>query len=127
MNLMPFADFLEAHGLGTKGKDVFINMMPMETTKGILLRNKLAGTPINWEIPGYYHTEFQIVVRHHDFATAETRINTVITLLQQLKDGYELESLSINYCRAVTLPVSFPLSKGNQIEFSVWMDVNFTA
>jgi hypothetical protein len=123
MNLMPLADRLQASGLGTQGKNIFLNMMPSEAESAILLRNPLSGTKINYELPAYFRTQFQLIVRGSNYVAALAVMNQAIAALTMT--NFQLETLYFNYSRPHADPVSFPLSKGNLIEFNVMFDVNF--
>lgn len=125
MNLLPLANLLENAKLGVKGDSLFIDMLPAEAGNSILLRNPLTGTKINHELPGFFKTEFQVIVRaiSGDYVGGEALINLVIEqLTMEFKD---VEGLHFQYCRPRTLPVVFPLSKGNILEFNVMFDCCF--
>ncbi len=123
MNLMPFAEFLESEDLGVMGESIFINMIPADAPRGILLRNDLAGTLIDYELPGYFKTNFQVIVRSENFAEGEERINAVLAALTMRERV--LGGMHINYLRPKTEPVVFPLSVGNLLEFATTMDISF--
>ena len=123
MNMMPIANKLELEGLGNQGTTLFVNFMPMECKAGILLRSPLNGTEINHEMPGYYKTQFNVIVRGHDYLTAAGLMQEVMTALvifeQQLDDAF------FKYIRPKTLPVTFPVSEGNFFEIQVGFDACF--
>lgn len=123
MNLMPLADLLESAKHGVKGETIFLNMMPAQAENAILLRSPLTGTPIDYELPGYYRAEFQLIVRGRDYAQAEALIKQSVTTLT-LVDA-PAGPFYFNYCRPRTEPVSFPLSDGNLVEFAVNFDASF--
>lgn len=123
MNLLPLTQKLEDDGLGVQGESIFINMIPAECPTGILLRNPLQGTPIDYELPGYYKTSFQLIVRTASYTDGEALINSAIESLTVV--GKSIGDSFFHYSRPKTLPVSFPLSKGNLLEFSVNFDVAF--
>lgn len=123
MNLMPLANIVEYSGLGVKGKSVFLNMMPMEAELAILLRSPLSGTKINYELPGYFQTEFQLIVRSHSYPEGETLIGQVMSALTMTET--QVEDHYFKYSRPRTEAVAYPLSNGNLIEFSVAFDVTF--
>lgn len=121
MNLMPLADRLEAAGLGTKGVDLFLNAMPSDATSAIMMRPPLRGTEIDYELPGFYKPEFQLIVRSPSYEAGLAFTNQVVaalTILQRETVG----NLHFNYCRPRTEPVAFPLSDGNLLEFNVNFD-----
>jgi len=123
MNLMPLADLLEGESVGVRGESIFLNMMPAEAESAILLRNPLSGARINYEMPGYFRTEFQLIVRGHSYAETETLMNRVIAILTlnetQVEDAY------FKFSRPKTEPVAYPLSKGNLIEFNAMFEVTY--
>lgn len=124
MNLMPLAEKLEADGLGVMAETIFINMIPVEAPQGILLRNNLRGTEIDYELPGYHKTDFQVIVRAPNYPAGDALIVEVcnaLTLVEQ-----QLGPLYLKFMRPKTKPVVFPLSAGNLLEFSVEFSVAYT-
>ena len=99
-------------------------MMPAECVLGVLLRNPLAGTKINYELPGYYKTIFKVIVRAQNYTDGTALMQTVydtMTLTETV-----VGTMTINFLRPLTMPASFPLSKGNLIEFAADFEVSFT-
>ena len=125
MKLMPLANLLEAAALGVKGDTLFLDMMPAEAEQAILLRNPLTGTKINHELPGFFQTEFQVIVRSPAglYDNGEALIEKVVAALTL--SFTQVEDHRFNYCRPRTEPVAFPLSKGNLLEFNVMFDCCF--
>lgn len=125
MNLMPLVNLIENASLGVKGDDLFVDMLPSEAARAILLRNPLSGTPIDHNLPGYYKGDFQLIVRTPagSYDAGELLIERVIEALSI--DGVQVENLFFNYCRPRTLPAVFPLSEGNLLEFSCMFDCCF--
>ncbi len=124
MDLMPLADMLEGAAVGVKGQTVFLHMMPEDAEKAVLLRSPLSGTKINYEIKGYYRTDFQVIVRSHSYAEADALMKAVIATLTMSEKSVNNE-LYFQFCRPLTEPVAFPLSKGNLLEFNVSFDCCF--
>lgn len=124
MNLMPLANRINATNLGTKGVDLFIEMMPFEVNSAILLRSPLSGTKIDHYLPGYFQTEFQLIIRSSGYQAGLVLAKSATDLLTfgELK----LETQTFNYCRPRTLPVAFPLSKGNLVECNIMFDCCYT-
>ena len=122
---MPLLNILQDAGLGVSGSTLFLNMLPSEATQGILLRNPLRGTDIDYELIDYYKTQFQLIVRTtgDKLIDGEMEIRAVLKALtineRQVEDHY------FKYCRPHTEPVVFPISKGNLIEFNVMFDCCF--
>lgn len=123
MNLIPFADILQDDGLGIQGQDIFIFMIPMEATRGLLLRNKLRGTHIDYELPGFHKTFFQLIARAPAYQEGEQLIESAIVSLTMMEK--QLSGMYVRYCRPKTMPVAFPLSDGNLIEFGVDFEIAF--
>lgn len=123
MNLFPIAEKLEADGVGVMADTIFINMIPAECTQGVLLRNPLQGTAINYELPGYYKTKFHVIVRAATYPAGEALIQQVFDSLTL--DEVQVGSMFFHYMRPATKPVVFPLSKGNLLEFAADFDVVF--
>ncbi|MEB0029214.1 minor capsid protein [Undibacterium sp. RTI2.1] len=123
MNLRPLANILAANSLGVLGTSMFFNMLPAEAEEAILLRNPLSGTKIDYELKGYFKTEFQLIVRSHSYANGEVLIKKVIDALTL--ENTQVEDHNFNYSRPRTEAVAFPLSRGNLLEFNVMFDVCF--
>jgi len=124
MNVLPLAQRLEDLGVGKQGKSIFVYMMPSEAVSAVMVRNQLAGTRINHELPGYYKTRLQVIARGANYKAAETLMASAVAALT-LEPGAVLGDMTFNYCRPQTLPMPFPLSAGNLIEFSVYFEVCF--
>lgn len=124
MNLQPIADKLQAENLGTKGKTIFIHAMPLECKKGILLRSPLQGTDIDHELPGYYKTEFGVIVRAPKHEEANALAETIMTKLR----GYNtvIGNMNVKYVRPHHLPVTFPVNDGNLVEVLVKYEIAYT-
>ena len=124
MNLLPLINKIHATNIGTKGKNLFVNMMPSEIDNAILLRTPLGGTRIDYYLPGYLKAEFQVIVRSVGYDTG-------LAVLKQLTDfltfgELQIETQYFNYCRPRSTPSVYPLSKGNLIEYNVLFDCCFT-
>lgn len=117
MDLMPLADRLEAQGFGTKGKDIFIHMIPADSPKGVLLREPLRGTPIDYELPGYFKTTFRVIARAPSYQEGSALINAVIPALTV--QNSIVGTMSVRWFRPKAKPVPYSLSDGNLIEFAV--------
>lgn len=124
MNLLPLAQKMETDGLGVLGETIFINMIPAECHRGILLRNPLRGTAINYELPGYYKAKFQLIARAQDYTQGDTLINAAFVSLTL--SNVTLGPMALQFMRPITKPVVFPLSKGNLLEFAADFETVFT-
>ena len=123
MNLAPLIDHLESAGVGTPAQTLFVNMLPAEGNKGVLLRAPMAGTPINHEITGYFKSKFQVIARaRHDEEGAD--LIAAVTKALTMYDT-QLGPMFVKYMRPTTLPAVFPLSKGNLLEFNVYFEACF--
>lgn len=124
--LLDIATHMETLGLGyTTGyeKDIFVFQMPETVSKGILLRDAALGTMIDHELPGYYHTEFQCIVRSKEHAEGEAKANAVssgLTILNQT-----IGTLNVKYVRPRHIPMVFPVSDGDYLEWLIIFDICF--
>ena len=123
MNLFPIAQTIEEAGLGVMADTIFINMIPVDCQEGILVRNKLSGTQIDYELPGYYKTRFQVIVRTRTVPAGEEVMSQIFDALTLCEASvYEMY---VRYCRPVTMPITFPLSKGNLLEIAADFEIVF--
>lgn len=119
MNLMPMVERLQMAGLGAMGTDLFLNMMPSTVTRAIMLREPLSGTEINHELPEYYKTEYQVIVRSPDFEEGLRLINDAVKAMTLEEEV--VGDMYFRYCRPKAKPVAFPISDGALIEYTVKM------
>jgi len=124
MNLLPIAEYIESDGLGVMAQTIFINQIPVECPNGILLRNSLQGTTIDYELPGYYKTHFQLIIRSNDFNVGSTLIASVCDRLTLSEK--KIGEMNFKYMRPRSMPAVFPISKGSLVEFATHIDVVFT-
>lgn len=115
MNLEMIADKLQADGVGMKGKTIFINHMPSDVVPGILLRPPYIGTPIDYELPGYRKTTFNVAVRGTTYVEGDQLAKKVMKSLTFSE--VTLGLTEVRYVRPETEPVSFPVSDGALVEF----------
>jgi hypothetical protein len=123
MNLEQMAQALEDAGVGVQKKTLFINRLPVTVPTGILLKTTTAGTPIDWELPGFFRGKFQAIVRDPDFTAGAA-------LAQQVSDALtfdetQLDGIYVKYVRPRNLPVAFPVNDADLIEFSINFDICF--
>ena len=53
--------------VGVIGKSLFIHNMPTECELGVMLKGELAGARVNYELPGYQKSMFNVVARSKDY------------------------------------------------------------
>lgn len=124
MKLDTVASILTTSGLGRLGKEIFKNHMPAEFTEGILLRDGFSGTDINWELPGFYKTDFQLIVRSKSYQNGLEMIENAVRALT-LGEVTVLDT-QFRYMRPKRLPFSYPIAPSNHMEFVVPIDCCFT-
>lgn len=125
MDLMPIANKLEFEGLGVQGKSLFINFMPMEAKKAIMLRSPLTGVDIDHELPGYFRSPFMVVVRSPEYTSALELMREVMLALTIYNQ--DLDGMSVKHMYPTTLPISFPVSDGNFYEVQVNFHTAFSS
>ena len=123
MKLENVAEYLREQGYGTIGIDLFAHRMPEEVNVGVLLTSPLTGVMIDHEMPGYYKSNFLMVIRHREIDTglslAET-LSNVLSLQEQ-----KLGDVVVNFIRPRFKPVVFPSSQGDNFEASVGFDASY--
>lgn len=112
---------LEEKGVGVRGKTIFINNIPSTLTLAIGVFSKLTGDMIDHELPGYVKTSFQLVVRCQNAQAGEQLITQATEAITLHKETV-MTNAHVKYVRPRHYPVSFPLSDGNLLEFSVNFD-----
>lgn len=120
MNLEAIASKLQLENVGKKGRSIFINSMPADAETGILLRIPFVGTEIDYELPNYRKTKFNVATRAKDYREAETLMRKVMACLTLSEVA--LENMDVRYIRPRTEPVPFPVTPAGQFEFLVIFD-----
>jgi hypothetical protein len=126
MNLNHIADAIDALDLGVT---TYIDAMPADESTAILVRAPLQGIPVDHNLPGYYKTSIQVIVRaqKHDRGDALAKAVTDALTTHQRKvypadPARYLPTITLNHMLPETLPIKYPRSDGNGIEWSI----NFT-
>lgn len=124
MLLKIIAEYAESINAGTIGRDLFAYNMPETSNLGVLLRQPLTGAEIDYELPGYRKAKFQVIVRCKPVEIEQglvkiTEFVDMITVLSEMN----LSGMQIKYMRPRHDPVLYPVSEGNNLEYSVNFDV----
>lgn len=114
--LVALAQHITDSGIASQEEDLFINMMPAKVSNGVLLRNPINGTKINYEIVGHYNTEFKVIVRTTSFANGDTRMRELFALLTI--SNQKIGNIMVKHCYPDNEPISYPISEGNIIELA---------
>jgi hypothetical protein len=123
MKLELLTEDLETKGLGTRGVDIFAHEMTADCIKGILLRNPLTGTPVDANLPGYYRSKLQAIVRCPTEVEGDALADRLGKALKMFNrsflalDGTLL--MKINHLYPAQLPIRYPRSPGQGIEWSL--------
>lgn len=126
MKVKQFAEYLEENGVGTIGKDIFVQHLPERAAStSIMLKNSLEGTPIDHELPGYRRGRFQAVIRckANKFEEGEELAQLVSDTLTCYEKA--IGEFHFNYLRPISEPVAYQLSDGANYEFSVNFMANY--
>lgn len=121
MKIEPVAEYIEDEGIAFAGTDLFAYHMPEDVEEGVLLLPPLTGEKIDYELPDYRTSSFQIIVRHKSHAKGVALAEMIMSLLT-LSNSTVLNGLSVKYMRPRHEPVVFPSSKGDYLEISVNYD-----
>lgn len=114
--LLSVAQLIYEAGIASAEETLFINMMPIAVNNGILLRSPINGTKIDYEINGYYNTEFKVIVRTTNYQTGAEMMQSVFNALT-LTDVIANDIL-IKQCYPDNEPISYPISEGNILELA---------
>ena len=123
MNIEPFANKLEADGVGVVGTDIFLYRLPDRVVEGIVFVQPLSGAKIDHELVNYYRSKFQVIIRAKRFETGLTLTESVVQSLTAY--DVDLDNYKVKYVRPRTEYVSYPVSEGNHIEFSLNFETAF--
>lgn len=122
IDFVALANLLEEREVGKTCKDIFIDTLPDEAPKGIVLRSSIAGDEIDYYLPGLMKATFRLIVRasfHSDGLEMIQKAIQALTVWQPTKIG----NMRVRSCRPITTPMVYPLSNGNLREFSVNMKI----
>lgn len=127
MDMVVLAKVVHDAGLAKmEGRDrnIFVHQMPEDVLRGVLFRQPDGGDEINWYMPGYYRTSFQVVVRESDYQAG-------MKLAEDISAALTVRNKMLgNYCVTHILPKNkpfvFPRSSGDLLEFSVHFDAVFS-
>lgn len=117
MNLQSLAMQLQKDGVGRIGTSIFIADMPADAKSGVLLRGPRLGSPIDYELPGYRNTHFNVSVRGQTYKEGEALMKKAMASLTITET--EIPGMDIRYIRPQTDPIPFPLSDAKIFEFLV--------
>ena len=124
--LLDIADYLQSNGVGITGANVdgiFVYSMPEDAVPAVLLLDPPDGVPIDHELPDYYKTTFQIVVRHTEHQEGRALADEVSDVLNF--ENRAIGDFRFNYIRPKHQPYVFPGSKGEFLEFSINFETSF--
>lgn len=119
---------IEIAGLGEISKTIFVESMPAEIKRGILVKMSLAGSKIDHELPGLYRPKIQIIVRAQSHADGENLATAILNLLQSKQDTIWNDASNnplflMKQFLPYTMPIIYPRSDGNGLEVSVNFDL----
>lgn len=122
MRVEALAQYLQDNNVGLVGQTIFVNYIPDTVTAAVMLNSGLIRSTIDYELPGYIKTVFQGIVRSQNYDDGYYLIDQICRILtvKEVAIGGDW----YNYIRPQHLPVSYPISVGNLIEFAVHFDVN---
>lgn len=116
--------YIQNNGYGTVGVNIFNYSMPAEVQEGIMLKVPLQGVPIDPYLPEYYKTPFQIIVRSKDEIIGKNLADNILTLFHNM-ERVDFDGFRINQMIADSLPIRYPRSDSNCIEWSLNFNVNY--
>lgn len=118
MNLEAIAQYIREEN---PGLIIFINHMPAGMRDGVLLTQNASNLSIDYELPGYHRGGFQLVVRCARYEVGKAMADSLMATLTLVNQ--EVGNMRVNFLRPKHYPISYPISAGDLIEFSL----NFTS
>jgi hypothetical protein len=125
MNLVGVAAYLESKRLGTQGKSIFVNEMPLECEIGVVLRDRYSGTPIDHELPEYRETGFRCGIRSRDYKKGERLAFDVGTALTLNKQDVVMPGMVVKMMLPQNEPRPYRRSKGGFWEWEIDFDTTY--
>lgn len=125
MKLNILSKKLQDAGLGVEGQSLFLYELPGTVAEGIVIKSPLDGIKIDHELTNFFKTPIQVIVRSSSHASGELLAAKISDLLSTEQSDIWTDgtnSIRINYCRLVSLPIRYPRSDGNGIEWSLNFD-----
>lgn len=122
MDLESIAQHLSAADVGVRiegfDRNIFIHQMPSIVKRGVLIRGPQSAVMIDHELPGYFKTSFQVIVRSDDHRRgqelAEAVSNALTIRLEQM-----IGQMKVRQIYPKHLPLVYPTSEGDRLEWSI--------
>ena len=129
MILEAIATVIVEQGLGVLGSTLFLHHMPETCQQGVLLRLSLEGVETDNYKPGFYKTWYQVIVRDTTYASGEAKAQALFSGLEfynrSFTDTLGRPTIKILQSYNRNLPVPFPRSPDNLLEWSIRFDLQF--
>ena len=116
MNLEGIADALSDAGLGVKGQTLFVDHMPAQCEKGLLVTSQVP-IAIDPYIKSLRRGSFQVIVRDNSGADARAVADSVIDAMPG--EGAVIADMKFLTLMPQSEPLLFPRSSGDLVEASV--------
>jgi len=130
MDLHSVAVYLAEQDIGLRisgsEKNLFVHHMPARVASGVLLRQSFVGTPVDHELPGFYKTSFQVIVRHGDYKKGEAlalSVRGVLTIRMERQVG----NMWVRHILPRHEPLVYPVSEGDRLEWSINFDAVYNS
>jgi hypothetical protein len=114
-------DLIDAAGIAKIGVDLYLLTMPADVQDGVMIRPPLTGDAIDCEQPGFYKSEFLIIVRHDDVEIAEAKCQQISELLTFYRRTIDNVFYTQVYPR--TKPIPYPRSGAGTIEWGIPFEI----
>lgn len=129
MNLEIIVARLSTAGLGVPGQTLFAHFFPPDIPQGIMVRSPLQGIKIDHYLPGFYCAKIQVIVRAQSQVNGEALAKQVMEAMQTSRNANWTDGTTTVFVRQSlpeTLPVRYPRSDGNGIEWSMHFDIVYS-
>jgi hypothetical protein len=114
---------LVSAGVGVAGKDLFCHTIPATVSAGLAIVGSLAGSDIDYDLPGWRQGRIQVIVRNANHQAGLTKSRQVIAALtlndRDLPAVAGAPAIRLRRLRAIHDPIVYPRSTGDVLEFSM--------
>lgn len=123
MFLEHLAKVIENEGIAIIGQDLFYYSAPAEVEQYVLLMLGGDGIPFDNEVPGYYNTKYQVIVRSASYSEGFALANDVKEALTLY--GRKVDNITFKHSLPRDEPRPYRRNEADIVEFSNYFLVSF--
>lgn len=122
--LAEIAKYIAANKLGTVGKDIFVNEMPVQCRNGILVFTSGEGLIRHTDIPNYYRGVVFIAARGTDTAYGAKLSSKLVEIMEM--QGKTVGCCKFIISKPIRFPEAFPRNDGGYVEWLLPVEIYIT-